>query len=196
MEITILQKGITCKWWLVRYLLGWLDSLIIFLKPLMDAYKIRVCFGQHGYNSHLTGCRKYRVNIPQWHSYKLKLLKARLWNYNRFTPAWLRSESRLVALKYIYGVIYARNLGNYHVGNPRKLSALEVPVCLGTYWKSHCRSLALGSSWNQLHWTIAQWVWKQVIYLWNSSFSLSFSCIGEHRGLSVHCHRWAAQLHG
>jgi len=41
--------------------------------------------------------------------------------------------------KYIYGVIYTRSLGNYHIG--KAVCSGKYPCALKTCWKSHCRVL-------------------------------------------------------
>lgn len=68
------------------------------------------------------------------------MLKARLWNYNRFTAAWLRSESCLVALKntFIGWSVLERN---YYTGN-----AWEQITLASTRVLSRCAEKATAES--------------------------------------------------
>lgn len=68
------------------------------------------------------------------------MLKARLWNYNRFTAAWLRSESCLVALKntFMGWSILERN---YYTGN-----AWEQTTLASTRVLSRCAKKATAES--------------------------------------------------
>lgn len=55
------------------------------------------------------------------------MLKARLWNYNRFTAAWLRSESCLVALKNTFMGLSVLERNNY-AGNAWEQTLASTPV--------------------------------------------------------------------